>query len=243
MMWELGSSRTVVLAIATAAFAGFCVVPLAYMVGIALADPRGIAEIAATLLLDVRQRTLLYNTALLGLGTAILSTLIGAPLGFALARIVLPLKPALRLALAAPIFFPPYVVALAWSVSARGEWTYSLAGAIVVLALVFYPLSMLATEVAARRVEPRLEEAGLLVAGPRRVLAQITLPLVAPGTLAAALVIFVLAVSEFGVPGLLRVRVFTTEIFTAFAALYDFARATVLALPLLMVCVLMATAA
>jgi len=53
----------------------------------------------------------------------------------------------------------------------------------------------------------------------------------------------VLAVSEFGVPGLLRVRVFTTEIFTAFAALYDFPRATFLALPLLMVCVLMATAA
>ena len=43
--------------------------------------------------------------------------------------------------------------------------------------------------------------------------------------------IFVLAVSEFGVPGLLRVRVFTTEVFTAFAALYDFSRATILALP------------
>ena len=33
----------------------------------------------------------------------------------------------------------------------------------------------------------------------------------APGIIAAALVIFVLAVSEFGVPGLLRVRVYTTE--------------------------------
>ena len=43
---------------------------------------------------------------------------------------------------------------------------------------------------------------------------------------AAALVIFVLAVSEFGVPGLLRVRVYTTEVFTAFAALYDFSRAS-----------------
>jgi iron(III) transport system permease protein len=56
-----------------------------------------------------------------------------------------------------------------------------------------------------------------------------------PSVLAAALVIFVLAVSDFGVPALLRVRVFTTEIFTAFAALYDFRRATALAVPLLVV--------
>jgi iron(III) transport system permease protein len=51
---------------------------------------------------------------------------------------------------------------------------------------------------------------------------------------AGALIVFVLAVSDFGVPALLRVRVFTTEIFTAFAALYDPARATALALPLLL---------
>jgi iron(III) transport system permease protein len=51
---------------------------------------------------------------------------------------------------------------------------------------------------------------------------------------AAALMIFVLAISEFGVPGLLRVRVYTTEVFTAFAALYDFGGAIVLALPLLL---------
>jgi iron(III) transport system permease protein len=57
---------------------------------------------------------------------------------------------------------------------------------------------------------------------------------VIPSVLAAALIIFVLAVSDFGVPALLRVRVFTTEIFTAFAALYDFARATALAIPLLL---------
>ena len=52
-----------------------------------------------------------------------------------------------------------------------------------------------------------------------------------------------LAVSDFGVPGLLRVRVFTTEIFTAFAALYDFSRATILALPLLGLSILVAAVA
>ena len=242
MKWEGRSSRTVVMALATTAFIILCIVPVAYVTNVALVGART-SQISATLLLDIRQRSLLYNTALLGISTAMLSTLIGAPLGVALARIPVRFKHVLRVALAAPALLPPYVVALAWTLLAPGEWAFSLAGAVAVLAMVFYPLSMLATEVGVRRVEPRLEEAGLLVARPWRVLTRITLPLVAPGTLAAALVVFVLAVSEFGVPGVLRVRVFTTEIFTAFAALYDFGRATVLAWPLMMVCAVIAATA
>jgi iron(III) transport system permease protein len=64
------------------------------------------------------------------------------------------------------------------------------------------------------------------------------LPLVAPLIAASALLVFALSVAEFGVPGLLRVRVFTTEVFTAFAALYDFGRATALAVPLLIIAIL-----
>jgi len=58
---------------------------------------------------------------------------------------------------------------------------------------------MLATKVAMRRIDGRLEEAGLMVAPPTRVLWGITLPLAAPAVVAAALMIFVLAISEFGV--------------------------------------------
>jgi iron(III) transport system permease protein len=148
--------------------------------------------------------------------------------------------------LAAPLLLPPYVTGLAWTYLASGlpsEWTHSLPAAVVVLSLVFDPLSMLATEVALRRVDGRFEEAALLVASERRVLWRITLPLAAPGIVAAALIVFVLAISEFGVPGLLRVRVYTTEVFTAFAALYDFTRATILAMPLLVLSVAVASLA
>ena len=112
-------------------------------------------------------------------------------------------------------------------------WTYSLPAAAVVLALVYYPIVMLATEAALRQMDPHLEDVALIVAPPGRVLARITLPLTAAAIAGAALIVFVLAVSEFGVPALLRVRVYTTEVFTAFAALYDFGRATALTLPLL----------
>ena len=69
---------------------------------------------ATALFLDARQRTLLYNTTLLGIGAAALSTAIGVPLGITLARVPLKRKTAIRVVLAAPMLLPPYVVALAW---------------------------------------------------------------------------------------------------------------------------------
>jgi iron(III) transport system permease protein len=232
-MWRWQSSRTVVLGLAIVLFVVCCVLPIAYLAAVSLTGADSLSGLA----LDARQRRLLLNTCFLGLGTAFLATIIGAPLGIALARIALPARDLLRIALAAPVLLPPYIVGLAWTyLGFLVEWTYSLPAAILVLSLVFYPIAMLATEVAMRRVDGRLEEAALMVAPPGRILRRITLPLAAPGIVAATLIIFVMAVSEFGVPALLRVRVYTTEVFTAFAALYDFGRAVVVAVPLLLLC-------
>ena len=251
LRWQF--SRTAVVGSAIAVFVVSCLMPVGYLLVVSLSG----IDASPALVLDARQRRLLFNTALLGLGTALLATAIGAPMGLALARISLRRKALLRLALAAPVLLPPYIVGLAWTYlgSSTGRlsalpgrellssWTYSVPGAILVLSLVFYPVSMLATEVAMRRIDGRLEEAALMVAPRRRVLRRITLPLAAPGVFAAALMIFVLSVSEFGVPGLLQVRVYTTEVFTAFAALYDFSRAVVLAVPLLLLCAVVAIVA
>ena len=247
-MWGWRSSRTVVVGLGAALFVVSCVLPVAAFLTTSLDGA------TAAFALDARQRRLLVNTASLGVGAAVWATATGAPLGLLLARGSLPDKALLRIALAARLLLPPYVVALAWTylATSRGllatvagndalaAWAYSLPAAVLVLGLVLYPLSMLATEVAIRRIDGRLEEAALMVAGPADVFWRITVPLAAPGIIATALVIFVLAVSEFGVPGVLRVRVYTTEIFTAFAALYDPGRAALLALPLLTLCLAVA---
>src|SRR5215208_6433802 len=252
------SARVVTLCLAAALFVVFCVLPIIYMFGISLSDANGSLSTGnyRRLLTEPRQRELLLTSTLLGAGAALLATALGAPFGLLLARAPLPAKRLLRVALAVPLVVPPYVLALAWilltgpaGLLARvlgrdllSGWTYSLTGAIVVLALGFYPLSMLATEAAARRVDGRLEEAALLVGRRRRVLYRITLPLIAPTVAAAALIIFVLALSEFGVPALLRVRVFTTEVFTAFAAFYNFGAGVALSTPLLAVALTTAVA-
>ena len=159
-MWRWQSSRTVVVGIAVAVFVVCCMLPIAYLLAVSLSG----LDAHSALMLDARQGRLLYNTALLGTGTALLATLIGAPLGIALARISLPRKAFFRLALSAPVLLPPYIVGLAWTyLGSGGGWTYSLPAVIVVLSLVFYPVSMLATEAAVRQVDGRLEEAALMV--------------------------------------------------------------------------------
>src|SRR5215204_4703631 len=254
----LPSTRTVVLALAIVLFVAFCVLPVVYLFSVSITDAAGTFSLDhyRQLFTEPRRRDLLLTSGLLGGGNAIVATILGTPLGLLLARSDWPAKRLLRMALVVPLVVPPYVIALAWvlltgppGLLARvlgrdlfSGWTYSLTGAIVVLALGFYPLSMLATEAAARRVDGRLEEAALLIGRRRRVLYRITLPLIAPTVAAAALIIFVLALSEFGVPALLRVRVFTTEVFTAFAAFYDFGAGVALSTPLLAVALTAAVA-
>ena len=240
-MWPWLSSRTVVIGTALAAFVVCCVLPVAYLFSEFLGRS---ADMLSATSLDVRRRGLLLNTVVLGAGTTLVATAIGAPLGIMLARGGMQRVALLRVVLAAPALVPPYVMGLAWVyLGVLSTWTYSVPAAVLVLSLVFYPLTMLATEVAMRRIDGRLEEAALMIAPPRQVLRRVTLPLTAPSTVAAALLIFVLAVSEFGVPGLLRVRVYTTEVFTTFAALYDVSRALTLTLPSLVACVCAAVAA
>jgi iron(III) transport system permease protein len=227
------ADRLIALTSAWVAFACCSVLPIVWMLGASVGTARGVAVVGA--LSDHRQRVLIAQTLLLAAGTAACAMCAGAPLGIALARCD-PFRVRIaRLALAAPLVFPSYVLALAWVALTDHrvpEWSYGLAGAIAVLAFSLYPIVMLAVEASMRSVPAHLEEAALLVAGSRRVWSKVVLPLIAPSLVASTLVVFVLALSEFAVPSMLRVRVYTTEVFTAFSALYDFRGASLMALPL-----------
>src|SRR5437667_8737341 len=199
-------TRAIAINIAATLFVALCALPAIYMLVVSFISADGSLSLDNyhRLLAESRQRELLLTSTLLGTGAAALATVVGAPLGLLLARADLPAKRLLRFAFVVPLVIPPYILALAWiyiggsaGVAAQSlgrdlfsGWTYSLAGAIVVLGISFYPLSMLATEAAARRVDGRLEEAALLVTHPRRVMWRITLPLIAPSIAAAALIIF-----------------------------------------------------
>jgi iron(III) transport system permease protein len=71
------------------------------------------------------------------------------------------------------------------------------------------------------------------------VIAKIDLPLIAPGMFLGALFTFILTISELGVPLFLRYDVFTVQVFTQFAAFYDYRSAVLFSIPLLIVILIM----
>jgi len=200
-----------------------------------------------------RQWGLLVTTLTIACGTAAASTLLGAPIGFALEYLRVPGRRALSWLVAVPFLIPPYVGAVAW-IALLGNngvvaaWLpkgllsalllpglYTVPGVILVLTLSHFPLVTLAAAVALRRYEWRYEEAGRLARPSLAVFAHITLPLVLPGVLTGALFVFMLALVGFAVPSLLQVNAYPVEIYTRFSALCDSAGAIAQAWPLVLV--------
>jgi iron(III) transport system permease protein len=149
-----------------------------------------------------------------------------------------------------PLLIPPYVIAVAWFVvlgstgwigdfvsPATTEFLsstfFGIYGCIGALSTAFMPVAMLLTIAYVGTINPRLEQAGLLMSRWPHVLWRITLPLIAPAILFAAVLVFLLTLGEVGVPTFLRYPVYPVEILTQFAAFYDFSAATVAAIPLL----------
>jgi iron(III) transport system permease protein len=66
----------------------------------------------------------------------------------------------------------------------------------------------------------------------------VTLPLISPHIWAAAIFVFIFAMSNYSVSDLLRVNTFPIEIFIQFSAYYNEARATALSIPLVAILIL-----
>ncbi len=236
------------LVAAGAALAALALLPLAFLGGeLAKGDALGHAARALS-----APRTWALFLASLGLASAVtmLSLAIGLPLGVVLGRSDVPLRRAALWLHAFPLFLPPFLLALGWfHLLGRGGLAgsagvarilFSGPGAVLVLvlALALAPIVTSLVAVALQSVDPSLEEAALLVAGPRRTAARILLPLIRPAIALAALVVFSLAFSELGVPMFLRVPVYPGMVFSRLGGVdYAPGEAFALALPLFAVAV------
>jgi iron(III) transport system permease protein len=195
---------------------------------------------------------LVGHSIFLSMFVTFFAVVLGVPLGVLLGRTDLPLRHAFTILLTLPLLVPPYVIAVAWfNVLGPRGWIgrlllpgtseylsstlFGFYGCIGTLSTAFMPVVMLLTIAYVGTVNPRLEHAGLLVSRWPNVLWRITLPLIAPAILFAAIVVFLLTLGEVGVPTFLRYPVYPLEVLTHFAAFYDFSAATVAAIPLLII--------
>jgi molybdate transport system permease protein len=153
----------------------------------------------------------------LSLLTASLATLIcvvlGVPLAWLLARVEFPGRRVLRALVTVPLVLPPVVggVALLLVFGRRGlvgGWLdetfgvtlpFTTAGVVLAEAFVAMPFLVIAVEGALRAADARYEEAAATLGANRwAAFRQVTLPLVAPGIAAGAVLCWARALGEFG---------------------------------------------
>ena len=154
-----------------------------------------------------------------------------------------------------PLFVPPLVAGVAWSIlgspktgllNTALKWTgidfrfdfYSMSGLILVFGFYYAPYVYMFTASALRNMDPSLEEASEVAgASAFTTLFTVTFPLIAPAILAGSLLSFVVMLGIYGVPAALgapaNISVLTTYIFklTAWAPpLYNTAAAVAILL-------------
>ncbi len=204
------------------------------------------------LLFSPRQWTLLKQSFTLSFYTTLLAMGVGLPLGILLSKSDLPLRRIFTVLFCLPLLLPPYITAVAWfnilgreGLLARGfglkaaeltsSWLFGLPGCVFMLVTIFMPIVMLLTMTYLKTINPGLEEAARLVARWGVVLKSITIPMILPGVLLAAILVFILTLGEFSVPMFLRYDVFPVESFIQFSAFYNYEAGTAAAIPLLLI--------
>jgi molybdate transport system permease protein len=145
-------------------------------------------------------------------GAALVSLLVGVPLGLLLGRTSFPGIVVVRALALLPLVLPPVVagIGLLTAFGRRGllggparaiglELPFTTAGATVAAAFVSFPFLVLAVEAGLRSLDTRLEDAAASLGASRwYVLRRITLPLLAPQIAAGAVLAWARALGEFG---------------------------------------------
>ncbi len=222
--------RRVGLATLCGAIALALVLPLTWLVVEALAvDPTRARELV------FRWRTLevIANSLAVMVGVTLASMLIGVPLAYLTVRTDLPFRRFWTIAVALPLVVPSYIGAFAF-VSAFGPYgefrallaplgierlpeVYGLGGTVFVITLYTYPYVFLTTRAALLAFDTRLFDAArTLDHGTFSAIRRVTLPQIYPGIAAGGLLCALYAVSDFGTPAIMRLPVFTREIYVEY---------------------------
>ncbi len=177
----------------------------------------------------------LGHTVWVSIGGTLLGVFLGVSLAWIVTRTDTPWVGKLEIPLIVPFFLSPFIGALAWTGLASADyglingWLESLFGVrpfevfgpwgiIWVMGLYYSPYAFLIVSGTLRNMDPTLEEAALSAGASKpQTMMRITLPLMIPGILASAILIFVAAAEQFGIPSVLGINqrwfVLTTRIF------------------------------
>ena len=169
------------------------------------------------------------NTLLLGLSVVVLSAVIAVPLATARALFRVPGAMVWDFLFLIPFMIPPYIAVLGWimTLQPRGYlwqvagfdlsgFLFSWPGIVFVMTLNTFPVVYFAVFRTVETVGSRYADVGRVFgASPARAFWRITLPLSTPGLAASLLLVFAMAIEEYGTPAALGTRAGFTVLVTA----------------------------
>jgi molybdate transport system permease protein len=253
--WWRGGAAPLPLLVPALVGLAFLVLPL---IGLLVRAPWGdlSAELSGGTVWPALRLSLLTATA----ATAV-ALLLGVPLAWLLARVAFPGRGLVRALVTVPLVLPPVVGGVAlllvlgrngilgrWLDSAFGiTLPFTTAGVVVAESFVAMPFLVLSVEGALRAADPRYEEAAATLGASRfTAFRRVTLPMVAPGVAAGAVLAWARALGEFGATitfaGNFPARTQTMPLAVYLALQDDPAAAEVLSLVLLVVSVVVLAA-
>jgi iron(III) transport system permease protein len=177
----------------------------------------------------------LLNSLIACAGGTALAVVIGLTFSWVVVRTDTPGKRFIAATSMLPLFVPPLVAAVAWSIlaspktgllntflAAAGiEWrfnAYSMGGLICIFGIYYAPYVYMFTASALRNMDPSLEEAAEVSgASAFRTMFTVTFPLIAPAIISGMLLSFIVMLGIYGIPAVLGapgdIPVLTTYIF------------------------------
>jgi len=205
----------------------------------------------------------LLNSLYLGAAVTVLALALGVPLALAVSRTNMPGRGFTHLSVLAAFVMPNFLGAIAWILLAgpNAGWLNRLAveltgwdkgpfnifsfwGLAFVIALYTFPLIYVFAKSALDLVSTELEDAASIHgAGRFQTMWRVTLPLVLPSIIGAAILIFLEAIALYGTPALIaipaRINLATTQIVSFFQYPLQIEQAAAFSMPILLLTVLM----
>jgi len=236
-------SRPVLIAVAVV----LCILillPMSWLIVYSLTDKAGTFTLRNFVQLFTEATFLepLQTTLLIATSVGFLCFVIAAPLGWLVARTVMPLRGTVRTLIMASFVTPPFLGAIAWELLAAPNSglinqayrsltgagpdealfnIYTLTGLIFVITCYTFPFVFVLVANALDRIPGELEDASAMLGGKTWTTARrITIPLALPTLLAGILVAFLQALNLFGSPAILAIpagfHTLTTKIWSLF---------------------------
>lgn len=188
--------------------------------GVARGDFTAPFTAARDALADPRLWVWTRNSAALGLSVALVSALVAIPLGMLRGLFRVPFAALWDVLFLIPFAIPPYIAALGWIMTLQprgylnqllgfhlGPFLFSFPGVVFVMTLNVFPVVYFAVSRTVTAIGARYEEAARVCGATSwAAFRTVTLPLSTPAIAASLLLVFAMAIEEFGTPYVLAAR-------------------------------------